>query len=325
MVNAKQEAHDRLGGAYEVRVLEPSPPAATEPPWLADDPTDRGDVPEGRQVVSPVTTGDLAWDDLARDDPTLAAWCADRWLGAWRRLPPLPDGAALATTRAAWHALAEHVVAPARHATNGKIGLRYTRRGVGTPWFPGAHGDTQVRIEGTNLVVHRRETVSASITTVGAAAKLAGIEPGAPADVYTPSTPLEPDASLHVDPAAATFLGDWHGFAASVLEQLRAESGDGAAPSRVQLWPEHFDLSFDAGEEASRARGTFGASPADDAHPEPYLYVIPWADDVAPDPFWSDATFGGAALALPAFADAPDQRAAALEFFRIGRRILHAQ
>ena len=48
MRNARQEAFERLGGRYEVRVLEPSPPAVDEEPWFADDPTARGDVPDGR-------------------------------------------------------------------------------------------------------------------------------------------------------------------------------------------------------------------------------------------------------------------------------------
>ena len=43
--------------------------------------------------------------------------------------------------------------------------------------------------------------------------------------------------------------------------------------------------------------GTFGASPGDDAHDEPYLYVTHWAD-VPPDPFWDDDAFAGASLPL---------------------------
>ena len=51
--------------------------------------------------------------------------------------------AGFAATRVALHALAERVVAPARQAANGKIGLRYTYRGFGTPFF----GDRQLRVE----------------------------------------------------------------------------------------------------------------------------------------------------------------------------------
>src|SRR4051794_1362490 len=118
----RQEAFDRLGGRYEVRVLEPSPPAVDAEPWFADDPPARGEVPDGRTVVSPVSTGDVAWDELARDDGQLADWCAERWLGAYRPLEPAPP--TLAATRAALHEVAERVISPVRQRANGKIGLR---------------------------------------------------------------------------------------------------------------------------------------------------------------------------------------------------------
>src|SRR4051794_41350396 len=90
MTNPRAEAEDKLGGDYEARVLEPSPPAVTDPPY-ADDPVEPGEVPEGRELVSPVhNRGDLTWDEIAREEPDLAEWCAERWLGAWKRLEPLP-------------------------------------------------------------------------------------------------------------------------------------------------------------------------------------------------------------------------------------------
>src|SRR5262249_29221656 len=159
------------------------------------------------------------------------------------------DRDALATTRRAWHVLAEHVLAPARHRANGKIGLRYTRDGYGTPFF-GA--DEQVRVAGPELVVVRGDTASFHPITTGAPAGAAvGIEPGAPPEVSTPTTTLEADAPLAVDATAARFLGDWFGFGASVLEELRAAVPAADTPARVQLWPEHFDLSVDLGDEAA--------------------------------------------------------------------------
>jgi hypothetical protein len=166
-------------------------------------------------------------------------------------------------------------------------------------------------------------THTAPVTTVAAAAVLAGIEPGAPGDVYAPATPLTPDAPLALDKSAAAFLGAWYGFAASVLEQVRAES-DADDPSRVQLWPEHFDLSVDLGDEQAGARGTYGASPGDDDNPDPYLYVTHWAD-VAPDPYWNEEHFPGARLSVTVLADAPDQRDAALTFLRRGRDLQRAR
>ena len=84
----------------------------------------------------------------------------------------------------------------------------------------------------------------------------------------------------------------------------------------MQLWPEHFDLAVELGARG-RPGGApaYGASPGDELHPEPYLYVAPWK---APPPggLWNATAFRGAELPLAALLDAPDQRAAALAFLR---------
>ena len=309
-MSARREAWELLGGAYDVRVLEPSPPAVTVPPWYADDPLAG---PYGTRLVTPVAGLGRSWDDLARERPGLADFCADRWLGAWRRLAPLPR--AFVPTRRSLHTLAEHVVAPARHAANGKIGLRFTRRGFGTPYFGAGH---QVRVEAGHLVIDGAEHTPA---TLGEAAILTGVPLGMPPDVYTPSTPGAPDTHLPVNPAAAEALGAWFGFGWSVLEQLRFD-GRSLAPGRVQLWPEHFDPAVDLGEESTGRRASFGASPGDDAHPEPYLYVGPWEKRTGA--FWNDGTFGGAALSYATLLAADDQRETALAFFRQGLEELNS-
>jgi hypothetical protein len=277
-MNARAEAEQRLGGAYEARVLEPSPPALDGEPWFADDPVARGVVPEGRLVVSPVGTGDLRWEELVADDAGLEEWCAERWLAAYRRLPPAPRR--LVETRQALHKLAEEVISPARQKANGKIGLRYTRGGFGTPFFG---NDVQIRLAGDQLIVSE-----------------AGVERS---------------ERLEVDAAASAFIGDWYGFAASVLEELRAQAGERAEPSRVQLWPEHFDIAVELGAQSAGARAAYGLSPGDEQHPEPYAYVAPW---VAPEPgeLWQAKDFAGAELSFAELLDAPDQRAAALDFLR---------
>ena len=272
MRNARQEAGERVGGRWDVRVLEPSPPAVHDPPGFADDPV------AGGEVVPVERPGARSWAQVCDEagDADLLAWCRDRWL-VRGPLAPLPAG--WAETRASLHALAEHVVAPCRHRSNGKIGLRFSYHGFGTPFFG---DDRQVRVEDGVLVDGDRRH---PLTTLAAAAAFLGMEPGAPAGVYTPSTPGDPDAPLTVDPAAARALGDWYGLTASLLEQLRAEATEADRPGRVQLWPEHFDLAVDLGPDGARAN--YGGSPGDDDHPEPYLYVGPW--DARQGEFWNES------------------------------------
>src|SRR5262245_33713459 len=278
MSNPRAEAMDVLGGDFEARVLEPSPPAVDEPPFT-DDPVAPEEVPEGRKLVSPVSDhGDLSWDEIARDRPDIADWCAERWPGAWKPLRPLPAG--FAETRQALHKLAEEVVAPERLPEN-EIALRFTRGGFGTPFFVKDGEDCQVRVEAGELV---RQSGDAE--------------------------QREPIAG--VDAASASALGDYYGLACSALEELRAEQSD-EAPSLVQLWPEHFDIAFELGQEGKGLRANYGASPGDDDHDEPYLYVGPWTADVSGE-LWNAKGFPGAELSYSELLEAEDQRRAALGF-----------
>jgi hypothetical protein len=289
-------------------VLEPSPPAVQEPPWYADDPCARGRAQAGRLLVSPVGTGDVLWDELAQKETDLRDWCAERWLGAYRRLSPAPAG--LVRTRLALHRLAEHVISPARSKANGKIALRFTRGGFGTPYF-GA--DLQVRVEGVELVLDGPEGERRGrIETLSGAAALVGVE-------------LEvEDEPVDVDPAAAGFLADWFGFTVSVVEELRAESGPELEPSRAQLWPEHFDLATELGLEAAGRRAGFGGSPGDELHDEPYVYVVPWEGSMASGELWNATAFKGAELSYQELLEASDQREAALGFMRERLRALRS-
>jgi hypothetical protein len=289
VADPRAEAEDKLGGDYEARVLEPSPPAVG-PPDYTDDPVEPGEVPEGRELVSPVhNRGDLTWDEIAQEEPDLAPWCAERWLGAWKRLEPLPG--TFAETRIALHKLAEGVVASARQPAN-EISLRYTRGGFGTPFFEQDRLDCQVRVEHGELVRQRGREERRE--------------------------PLPPQ----VDQAAASALGEFYGFACSVLEQLRADEVDGDS-SLVRLWPEHFDIAVELGSESAGRRANFGASPGDDDHPEPYLYVGPWTADVSGE-VWNATGFKGAELTYSELLEADDQRRAALAFMRERFRALEA-
>lgn len=324
-VDPRAEAERRLGGRYRALVLEPSPPALGDP-WFADDPVRPGplDATGDRPLVSPVGNGDVTWSELCAEEPDLADWCADRSLAAWRPLPAaLPDS--FVTTRLALHAVAEHVACPARFHANGKIGLRFTRAGFGTPFFWGGGDTRQVRVEVGELVVadggglHRH-----ALTTLGEAAVAAGVERGAPTEVFTPTTAVDPEAPLAVDPVSAQLLGQWFGLAAAALEQVRADLPEADPPARVQLWPEHFDLATDLGTEADGSRVTFGASPGDAANPEPYLYVLPWAE-VERGGFWNAESFTGALLPYAALAGIDDPRSVAVQFFHQGREALDAR
>lgn len=315
--NPREEAGSLLPPGHVARVLEPSPPASTDPDWYADDPTD----PFGADgtVVSPVSDGDRTWDEVAAEHPELASFAADRWLGARRRLGPLPGG--FEAARTALHRLAFFAVAPVRHGATGKLGLRYTHRGFGTPFY-GA--DEQVRVEGT-LLVHQvgDEVETSPITSVSAATSFLGIPYRSTwfDGFHDPPAAGDPDADLTVEPDAAAALADWFGFATAVLEEARRTEG-AADVSRVQLWPEHFDPAVEMGPADAGLRASYGASPGDAAHPEPYLYVAAWGEIDRGDPYWNDEHFNGAALPYRALLAADDQFAVALGFLRAGHALL---
>jgi len=303
--NPRAEAEWRLGGRYEARVLEPSPPALDD---NRDDPTARGVLPPGRRLVSPVSDGDIPWDRLAREEPELADWCADRWLGAWRPLAPPP--ASLVETRVALHRLAERVVSPARRvATGNEISLRYTHRGFGTPFY---RDDEQVRVEATELVVHEGDSERRGpLTSLRAAAELVGTLDAEGLD----------DEPLPIDPSAAHLLGDWFGFVTLVVAELRARAGEGMEPATINLWPEHFDVATELGSEADGVRAGYGGSPGDGEHAEPYLYVAPWAARPG-GKLWNARAFPGAELSYSELLAAPNQVAAGIEFLEARLRAL---
>jgi hypothetical protein len=225
------------------------------------------------------------------------------------------DADPFTVTRLAWQALAEHVLAAARHAATGRIGLRPAPGGFATPSFPSGDGPRTVAVAGGELVVvDDRGARRAPITTLRAAGELAEVEPGAPADVYTPSTPLALDAPLVVDGAAAAEIARLFAVVGEALDSLRAEAGaggaDAGAEGEAQLWPEHFDLALVLDEV------NYGGSPGDEQHPRPYLYVGPWQP---PDPdggFWNEP-FGASTGFSPS--TGTDDVAA---FFAEGRRRL---
>ena len=312
--NPQAEADAIVGDGLSTRVLEPSPPAVHFGPWFADDPAAVGNDEQARsRVVTPTSAGDLRWADLAAADETVAAFCQPRWLANYRRLPSVPDH--YPVRRDDLHRLAYGVVSNTRKGANGKFGLRWTMDGFGTPFFD---PDTQVRVEGSLLVVQNRDKVDAeAITTLGQAAKFLGIEANSDQAEHDTVALGDLDRPLTVDDELVAFITDWFGMATAALEELRCTPG-APDPSRVQLWPGHFDVAVEIGNADSElvTRATYGASPGDAAHPEPYLYVGPWGAIDHGDPFWNDATFTGASLPFAAIVGDPNPCGVALGFYR---------
>ena len=315
--NPAAEAAAAVGDRYDVRVLEPSPPAVAEGPFWADDPADPRS-PGNNPVVAPHCGGDLSWDELIATRPDLAGFAADRWLGARRRLPDLPTGYPRALFD--FHRLAYSVVAEARHQCNGKFGLRYVRGGFGTPFFG---DDVQVRVTGDRLVVQQAgQARVAPITTLREAGEFVGTAPGTTAAEHDSPELGDIDRPLDTRAAVGDFLGAWFGLAAAALEELRFSPGV-ADPERVQLWPGHFDPAIAAGDAESGRRATFGFSPGDHAHDEPYIYVAAWGDVDRSDPFWNEGDFNGASLAFRDLVSADDHYGAAVAFLRAGHACLN--
>ena len=194
-------------------------------------------------------------------------------------LAPLPPG--FADTRARLHRVAEEVLKPARERVTGRFGLRALPGGFGTPPFGEV---TQLHVDGTELVTRENGDVRRE--------------------------PID-----GVDPDAASALAAWFAFAAGVLEELLADADSALSPAPAQLWPEHFDIAIVLGDEQAGGRATYGASPGDGEHPEPYLYVATWSPPPE-GPLWNSTAFTGSELPYAELIAASDRRAAAHDFFR---------
>jgi len=226
-------------------------------------------------------------------------------------LEPLPES--FAATVASLHTVAERLVAPARKPEN-EISLRATPGGFGTPMFEFEDAEHQVRVEGDELVHSAGgEEQRAQLTSLAAAAEaLAGLLP-ADADVS--------DEPLAVDASSSLALGAFYGFADALLFELVDEAGDGDAATPPRLWPEHFDIAIELGSEDAGAHANYGASPGDENHDEPYLYVGPWTAEVSGE-LWNARGFSGAELTYSELLATADPGAAAIDFFRSRRDAL---
>jgi hypothetical protein len=215
------------------------------------------------------------------DDAVGAALAGLRPLGP-TPLRPLP--AEYGPDRTELHRIAEHVLKPKRLLETGnEIALRYTPDGFGTPpWESGAESGRpgSARVAGTEIVIvdgDREER-----------------------------TPIE------VEAAVVSAIATWFALGTAALATL-VERHPELDPEPIRLWPEHFDVATVLGSESGGSRANYGASPGDDDHPEPYLYVGPWQEQQGE--VWNATSFHGAELGHAELLRAPDQLERATAFF----------
>jgi hypothetical protein len=176
-----------------------------------------------------------------------------------------------ATTRRAWHGVAELVLAGPQYRRSGTIRLAAAPGGFVTTQDP------SIAVVGGDLVAG---DVRIGIDGRGCAelAAAAGVEAGAPVDVYHDGSGVDPGEVLSLDTAVALALAEAFSIGDAALRRLFP------GPPPV-LWPEHFDLGLTVDEV------NYGVSPGDGFIDEPYAYVGPWRPREGP--FWN-APFGAA-------------------------------
>lgn len=240
-------------------------------------------------------------------------------------LPTLPPTADLATTRDGLHRVATHVLARRRHALTGRIGLRATPGGFGSP--AGGPEHEVVRLRGTWLVrertgdASRAELLDLATASLADAAALVDVDLAAPFSAGHDTPPVgDAAAPLALDAAGAAAVAGWFAFGWEVLDAAVAAVGPAAQASVLQLWPEHFDAGCDVAAVSGR-RLNLGASPGDAGVPEPYLYVGPWDADRPGDARFWNAPFG-AVLTAGDLAASGDPHAAGTAFLLRGVDLL---
>ncbi|MGC8512074.1 MAG: hypothetical protein ACP5P1_03410 [Acidimicrobiales bacterium] len=215
-----------------------------------------------------------------------------------------------------------HILARARFAADGRFGLRVTPSGIATPPF-GPSGDV-VRIAGSSLIREQRledRTVSGVIALSGHSlrqlAALVAVDLDEPFEAGRDTPQLgDPDTPIEM-PDEATEVLEWLALGVKALDSMMTGAKD---PSVIQLWPEHFDVAFDA--LTAHGRVNLGASPGDSGETEPYLYVGPWGQDRPGNESYWNAPFGATLTRSQVATLGGDPVHAAREFFAEGLRLL---
>ncbi|MDL4821487.1 hypothetical protein [Actinomadura opuntiae] len=181
------------------------------------------------------------------------------------------DPESLGTTRRALHGVAELLLAGPQHRESGTIRLRVLEGGFGTVRAP------ELRVAGTGLVAGDR-VIPLNGATCEELATAAGVEAGAPQDLYKDGSGVGAEETLGVDAGAAAHIEECFARGHKALVRFAPD----VAPV---LWPEHFDLSITLDEV------NYGISPGDSYLGEPYAYAGPW--EPRQGAFWN-ASFGAA-------------------------------
>ena len=224
-------------------------------------------------------------------------------------LAPIP--AAYARTLADLHRLAVYAVSPAQRLVNGEIILESSHGGFSTFEYDGR----VARVVDDRLVPSTAR--AHPITTLRAAAEALGIEP----DVgQQEQFDVPPHGDLD-EPLRSTSRRQrsWPTGSSSrrhALEHLRAHAEPGDDATIVRHLARALRRRVDMGDADAGRRATYGGSPGDHHHAEPYLYASPWAGRI--DPFFDDATFEGVSLTYAELLAAADPDDAAREFLEEG-------
>ena len=221
------------------------------------------------------------------------------------------ESEALRATRASLHAVAEHVMAATQYAHKRRLGLRQATGGFASQPFVVDGAERRLAVVGTELVRRDQDPRGEAaerrtpITSLRAAARLAGGTVGMPPDAYRPSPMPDPDAELAIDTRAAALIAGFYALVQAALIVFTAELAP-EGPSEIQLWPEHFDVA------TTISQVNYGGSPGDADHDEPYVYIGPF-ERPPRGGFWNEP-FGASQL-WGEIAGVDD----ALRFFREGR------
>ncbi len=202
------------------------------------------------------------------------------------------------------------------------MGLAHQDGGFGTPEF----GGKVLKVIGDQLVVSDESgSDSHTLSTVRTAIEFLGHEYEEEwfGDFRDPLDPLHPDDDLQIDPESTRVLGEWFGFAWLLLGELRKHGADDDDITQVQIWPEHFDAAIEMGSLEAGRRASYGASPGDEAHPKPYVYVSSWGKIDRSNPYWNDHAFNGSSMSYEELSATEDPIRAGLAFLLEGYRILH--